>query len=107
MIIDHRTYTFRPGTLARWLKKYEEEGLAIQKKHLGRFLGLYTSETGNLHQIVFMWAYDSLADREKRRAAMSADPAWIKYIDEVWALDALVSQEIKILRPASFSPGLT
>jgi hypothetical protein len=104
MIVDHRTYTFRPGTMGAWIKKYEEEGLAIQKKHLGRFLGLYTTEIGNLHQIVFMWGYDSLADREQRRAALNADPAWTKYIGEVWALDALQSQEIKILRPASFSP---
>ena len=58
-----------------------------------------------MHQIVFMWAYDSLADREQRRSAMSADPAWIKYIGEVWSMDALQSQEIKILRPASFSPN--
>lgn len=105
MIVDHRTYTLKPGTMARWLKKYEEEGLAIQKKHLGKFLGLYTPETGNLHQIVFMWGYESVADREQRRAAMNADPAWKKYIDEVWAMDALVSQEIKILRPAPFSPS--
>ena len=70
MILDHRTYTFRPGTVGRWLKKYESEGLAIQKKHLGTFLGLYTTEVGNLHQIVFMWGYDSMADREKRREAL-------------------------------------
>ena len=104
MIVDHRTYTFRPGTMGRWLKKYETEGLAIQKRHLGTFLGLYTTEVGNLHQIVFMWGYDSMADREARREALGADPAWRKYLDEVWAMDALLSQEIKILKPASFSP---
>lgn len=104
MIVDHRTYTFRPGTMQRWLDKYDAEGLAIQKKHLGHFLGLYTTEIGNLHQIVFMWGYDSLQDRESRRAAMNADPRWKAYIDEVWKMDAIQSQDIKILRPASFSP---
>src|SRR5690348_14658336 len=35
MLIDHRTYTVKPGTLAKHLKIYEEFGLAPQKKHLG------------------------------------------------------------------------
>jgi hypothetical protein len=105
LIVDHRTYTFRPGTTGRWLKKYENEGLAIQKKHLGHFLGLYTTEVGNLHQIVFMWGYDSMADREKRREALGADPVWQKYLEDLWAMDAIVSQEIKLLKPAPFSPA--
>jgi len=98
MIVDRRTYTFRPGTMSRWLRKYETEGLPIQKKYLGRFLGLYTAETGNLHQVVFMWAYESMGDRERRRAEMEADPVWRKFIGEIWSLDAIQSQEIKFLR---------
>ena len=104
MIIDHRTYTFRPGTMYRWLDKYEAEGLPMQKKHLGDFLGMFTTEVGNLHQIVFMWGYDSMADREIRRASMEADPAWIKFIQEIWDLEAIVEQNIKFLKPVSFSP---
>ena len=104
MIVDHRTYTFRPGTMQKWLKKYEADGLPIQKKHLGEFLGMFTTEIGNLHQVVFMWGYASLGDREARRANMEADPAWGKFIQEIWDLDAIVEQNIKMLRPVSFSP---
>lgn len=104
MIIDHRTYTFRPGAVKQWLKKYEEEGLPLQKKHLGKFLGLFTTEAGNLHQVVFMWGYEDLGDRERRRAAMEADPAWQAFIAGIWSLDILETQEIKFLRPVSFSP---
>ena len=39
MVIDHRTYTFRPGTLKQWLEKYETEGLPIQKNTWGNFWG--------------------------------------------------------------------
>lgn len=104
MIIDHRTYTFRPGTVSKWLNKYENEGLPIQQRHLGEFLGLFTTEVGNLHQVVFMWAYASMGDRETRRAAMETDPQWETFINEIWALDAILTQEIKFLKPASFSP---
>jgi len=104
MIVEHRTYTFKPGTVDGWLKKYETEGLPIQKRHLNRFLGLYVSEIGRLHTTVLMWAYDSLADRERRRAAMCADPAWQGFIASVWALDAIQSQDVMIMNPAPYSP---
>ena len=104
MILDHRTYSFRPGTVQKWLCKYEIDGLPIQRRYLGEFIGMFTTEVGNLHQVVFMWRYESMGDREARRANMEADPAWKTFIEEIWALDAIVEQNIKILRPASFSP---
>lgn len=106
MIIEHRLYTFRPGTVDGWMAKYEAEGLAIQKRHLNQFVGLYVSEIGQLHRTVLMWAYASLADRETRRATMYADPDWQKFISEVWALDAIQNQEVMILNPAPSSPRL-
>lgn len=105
MIVEHRTYTFRPGTVDGWLKKYETEGLPIQKRHLNRFLGVYVSEIGPLHTTVLMWGYDSLADREARRAAMYADPEWQSFISSVWALNVIQSQNVMIMNPASFSPA--
>jgi hypothetical protein len=104
MILEHRTYTFRPGTVDGWLKKYEAEGLPVQKRHLNRFVGLYVSEIGTLHTTVLMWAYESLADREARRTAMYADPDWQKFISEIWALNAIERQDVMIMNPASYSP---
>lgn len=46
MIVEHRTYTFKPGTVDGWLKKYETEGLPIQKRHLNTFLGLMSVKSG-------------------------------------------------------------
>jgi hypothetical protein len=106
MIVEHRTYTFRPGTVSRWLSKYEAEGLPVQKHHLNTFLGLYVSEIGKLHTVVLIWAYDSLADRERRRAAMYADPEWQQFIDGVWALEAIEAQDVMIMNPAPCSPGV-
>ncbi|MGJ7613507.1 MULTISPECIES: NIPSNAP family protein [unclassified Variovorax] len=104
MIVEHRLYTFRPGTIEQWREKYESEGLPVQKRHLNRFVGLYISEIGRLHTSVLMWAYDSLSDREARRAAMYADPDWQSFIKSVWALDAIQSQDVMIMNPAPSSP---
>lgn len=105
MIVEHRTYTFKPGTIDGWMKQYEAEGLPIQKRHLGRFLGCYASEIGRLHTIVLIWAYDSLADRETRRAAMYVDPDWQAFIGGIWGLEAIQTQDVMIMNPAPFSPG--
>jgi len=106
MILEHRTYTFRPGTVDKWRAKYEGEGLAVQQRHLNTYVGLYIAEIGHLHTIVLMWAYDSLADRETRRAALYADPDWQKFIAEVWALDAIQTQDVMIMNPAPSSPAV-
>jgi NIPSNAP len=106
VLVEHRTYTFRPGTLQPWLKKYEGEGLLIQKRHLGRFLGLFITEFGNIHQAVILWGWESLDDRDRRRAAMNADPEWQAYIGAIWEMGAIETQEVKILRPTASSPPL-
>ncbi|MCY4405014.1 MAG: NIPSNAP family protein, partial [Rhodospirillaceae bacterium] len=104
MIVEHRTYTFRPGAVDGWLKKYEAEGLPIQKRHLGRFVGLYVSEIGRLHRIVLIWAYESLADRERRRAAVTADPAWQAFIPSLRGLVALHEQAPNAMQPGAHPP---
>lgn len=104
MIVEHRMYTFRPGAVDGWLKKYEAEGLPIQQRHLGTYLGLFVSEIGVLHRIVLMWSYESLADRETRRAALYADPEWQAFISGVWSLDAIQAQDVMIMNPAPSSP---
>lgn len=101
MIIDHRTYTVHPHKFGEFLKIYEELGFEVQKKHLGNLIGWYTSmDIGELHQVVHLWAYESLQDRVDRRANLAADPDWPKYLKE--ALPCLQKMENKILSPAPF-----
>jgi len=100
MIVDHRTYTLRPGTLPEYFAKYEEAGLKVQMKHLGRMVGYYFTEIGPLNQIVHIWAYVSLAERDERRAKMAADPAWQAWIKV--STTYIVSMENKVLKEAPY-----
>ncbi|HEY8612419.1 MAG TPA: NIPSNAP family protein [Roseomonas sp.] len=102
MIVEERIYTLQPGTAPQYLAVYEAEGLAVQKQHLGRMVGYFTTEFGPLNQIVHMWAYRDLAERRVRRAALAADPRWEAFREKVRPL--LVTQENKLLMPARFSP---
>ena len=103
MVVDHRTYDFHPGKMAGWLAAYGETGLPIQKKHLGQFLFMGTTEVGQINQVVFMWAFESIGARAKQRAAMAADPAWGDFIKLTGALGALRQQTNMILKPTGFS----
>ena len=102
MLLDMRSYTCRPGMLPKQLKLYEEYGKAPQTRHLGQPVAWMTTETGNINQFVHIWAYDSAADREKKRAAMEADPDWQLYKQKSGELGALVSQENRLMKPAPF-----
>lgn len=104
MIFELRTYTAKPGRAADFVKLYESDALPLQMKHLGGLVGFYTTELGPLNEIVHLWRFASLADREQRRAALDADPAWHAYRARYRELDAIQKQDSKILKPASFSP---
>ena len=80
MIVDLRIYTVRPGRMNSFVKLYKDYAWEIQKKHLGHCLGWYTTVEGALNQVVHMWQYEDQADRERRRAAMAADPAWPAFL---------------------------
>ena len=104
MLLDVRTYTCRPGTIKKHIALYEKMGKAPQTRHLGQPLAYMTTETGNVNQYIHIWVYENAADREKRRAAMWADPDWVASVEESAKLGALEAQENRLMTPVSFFP---
>ena len=104
MLLDVRTYTCRPQTIKKHIALYEKMGKAPQTRHLGQPLAYMTTESGNVNQYIHIWVYENAADREKRRAAMWADPEWLSYIEESAKLGALEAQENRLMTPVPFFP---
>src|SRR5205085_7616252 len=102
VIVEERIYTLQIGAVPEYLRLYEEEGLAIQTRILPRMIGYFSTEIGELNQIVHMWAYESLDERTERRAELNADEGWKAYVEKIRPL--LVTMENKLLIPAPFSP---
>ncbi|HEX2011258.1 MAG TPA: NIPSNAP family protein [Roseateles sp.] len=100
MLVELRTYTTQPGRLRDYLALYEAEGLALQRRILGRMVGYYSSEIGELNQVLHLWAYEDLNERQQRRAALLADAGFQAYVRKM--LPLLVSQSSRILSPAPF-----
>jgi len=74
--------------------------MQVQLRHLGNCVGWYMSDIGPQNEVVHMWGYRDIADRQQRRNAMQADPAWPPYLTKGTAL--LANMENAILRPAPF-----
>ncbi|MGY6251217.1 NIPSNAP family protein [Bosea thiooxidans] len=102
MILDHRTYTVKHGRMQDYLHRYETVALPIQLRHLGHLVGFFVSDIGPLNEVVHIWAYDDIADREVRRARMAADPEWQAFL--LTNAGTFVAQENKIIKPTKFSP---
>ncbi len=102
MIIEHRTYRFKPGTIPQFMARYQAGPLELQTRILGNLIGYFVTEIGPLNETVHLWGYDSLEERTRRRALLMAEPEWRAAMQDI--LPMLESQETKILLPTGFSP---
>ncbi len=102
MIVEERDYHVHTGRLPELLRLYEAEGIPIQVEILGRLVGAFTTEVGELSTYTHLWAYDSLADRQERRARLQADERWQAFLPKIQPL--IHTQRNRILVPTSFSP---
>jgi len=103
MLVDLRRYTVVPGKLKAYLSVYQEYGMPSQKRHLGDPIGYFISEVNTINQVVHLWAFQDHADRQRRRAAMEADPDWQKYKSMTEAGGFLQLQESQFLTSAPWS----
>ena len=75
MIVEQRDYHVFTGKLNEVVSMYESEGIELQRKHLGNLVGVFTTDVGALSTYTALWAYDSYAEREQRRAQLAGRPA--------------------------------
>ena len=101
MLVEKRTYALRAGRMQEFLSIYEAEGLALHTKYLP-MIGYFVSEIGTLNQVITLWGYESMQQRDDLRAKLYADPEWIAFGPKTTSF--IQTMETMILRPTSFSP---
>jgi NIPSNAP len=102
VILEQRDYHVFTGKLRELVRLYETEGIALQEEHLGGLVGAFTVEIGAPSTYVHLWRYESLADREERRARLQVDERWQAFLARIQPL--IHTQQNRILVPTSFSP---
>ena len=75
MIVEQRDYHVFTGKLPEVVRMYETEGIEIQRRYLGNFIGAFTTDVGALSTYTALWGYESYAERERRRAGAPSGPA--------------------------------
>ncbi|MFL5279613.1 MAG: NIPSNAP family protein [Rhodopila sp.] len=99
MIIEMRTYTLQPGTLAEVEKRFGE-ALPAREKH-SKLAAFWHTEVGPLNRIIHVWAYDSFEQRNAVRAASVKAGDWPPPIREF-----VTDMQSELYLPAPFSPAL-
>jgi hypothetical protein len=97
MIVEMQTITIRPK-FAKVVEQRYQQALAARAK-LSPLGGFFHTDVGTVNQIIMLWPYASLADRERvqNEAAALNDwpPQYGEYCDH---------EESTLLKPAPFSP---
>ncbi|HEX7688282.1 MAG TPA: NIPSNAP family protein [Burkholderiaceae bacterium] len=102
-LVEQRIYTLVPGGTAEYIRVYEECGRGVQERILGRMLGYYTREVGELNQLIYLWEFDSMDERASRRERLLADPDFKVFRGRIRHL--MVRQENSLLVPAGPRPA--
>jgi len=105
MVYEMRVYHCNPGKLPALLKRFEEVTLGIWERFGIRQAGFWTVEVGESnHDLVYLLAWESLAERERVWTAFLADPEWLQKRAASEADGPIVARITNsILKPTSFS----
>jgi hypothetical protein len=94
--VDHRIYTIRLRKMDEFLEIFERLAMPVLLETLGTPIGFYVSHVGPLNQFVHLWAYDDLADYERRCRARDSHPDFPAYLAASEHL--IVAQETRLIR---------
>ncbi len=77
MIYELRVYRCMPGRLPALLERFETATLKLWERHGIRQAGFWTTLVGeSSRDLTYLLAWESLAERETKWAAFTADPEW-------------------------------
>ncbi len=106
MIYELRTYTANPGKMPAMQARFRDHTLAIFERHGIKNIGYWTNSIGGRSdELVYIVAFEDMAQRDRAWAAFRDDPEWAKVRAESEADGPLVHHiENRILQPTDYSP---
>ena len=99
MIYEIRTYTLKPGSVTEFEKRFESS-LANRLKY-SELAAFWHTEIGPLNQVIHVWPYKDLNQRDEVRSRASREQDWPPK-----GSDLILSMQSEIFTPAPFSPKL-
>lgn len=88
MISEIEICTVKPGMQAEHVRLFAEGGRRIRGDAYGKLEGMWTSDLGVLNQIVRLWSYADLTERERKTAELGKQEAWqLEYVAKTMDLE--------------------
>lgn len=105
MIYESRVYRCMPGRLPAVLNRFQTITLPIWERLGIQQVGFWTTLVGaSNHELTYMLAWETLAERERKWTAFMADPEWITKRAETERDGPLVQTlSNQLLAPTAFS----
>ena len=105
MIYEQRIYHVLPGRMPDLLNRFEKVTLPIWDRFGIRPVGFWITEVGiSNHELMYLLAWESMAEREQKFSAFMADPEWLEKRGLSERSGPLLSSiSNSFLRPTAFS----
>lgn len=103
-VYEKRSYNVTVGQMSEVIRLYSELGWpALQAGGFAKHLvGYFTSDTGELHQLIHLWRFDSDDDRRQFWKRLFEDEAFMAFARQLRPL--LKSQSNQLLLAAPWGP---
>jgi len=103
-IYEKRTYSVTVGQMSEVIRLYSTLGWpALEAGGFARnLIGYFTSDTGELHQLIHLWRFDSDDDRRDFWKRLFADPAFMAFAVQLRPL--IKTQANQLLLAAPWGP---
>ena len=101
-LIDHRTYNIVLRKMPEFLEVFNRLAMPVLMETLGHPVGFWTTVVGQQNQFVHLWAYEDLADYERRCHARDTHPDFPAYLAA--SAHLISTQETRLIRAVNM-PG--
>lgn len=99
-IYDFRHYRLKQGARETFLQ-HMGQALPVRKRH-SRNVGVWTPRAGERDQVIHVWAYQDLSDRDRARRDAWQEDLWQAYLAQIFPLTERMQNALLV--PAPFSP---
>jgi hypothetical protein len=100
-VFEFRTYSLRPDVTEEYVEKLMA-ALPIRERYSPN-AGVWTSMSGLADQLLHVWPYSDLAQRNEVRAALQADHDWESFVKTI--VDLIEDQVSWVLTPVAPTAG--
>lgn len=105
-VYEKRTYSVTVGQMAEVQRLYKTQGWPALEAggFASKCIGYFVSDTGELHQLIHLWRFDSDDDRRAHWTRLFADEAFMAFAKQIRPLIKTQSNQLMLAAPWGTHP---